>query len=145
MSSQIPLNPAGSVQHVRVIAGPIYIGSLAATRTSPSSIYRNTIPVVYAITDGEYVKVGWANNPEKRKRLLQCGNVKQLRTLGRIDCTCKQQAMDYERIIHKKYARYRIRGEWFSVEVLNHKYWKRGKLKSKRIALLLKTSPVSIL
>jgi len=49
---------------------------------------------VYAITDGKYVKVGWAKNIQRRKSLLQCGNANPLRIIGRIGCTCKQQAKD---------------------------------------------------
>ena len=39
MSSQMPPNPAGSVQHLGLSQTPDSVRSLAATRASPSSIY----------------------------------------------------------------------------------------------------------
>ena len=63
---------------------------------------------VYAITDGEYIKIGYSVNPKKRVAELQTGNARLLSLLGTIEGT-----EDDERAMHAKYAHLNVLQEWF--------------------------------
>jgi DNA-binding XRE family transcriptional regulator len=54
------------------------------------------------------VKIGWAINPDVRKRDLQTGHYERLKIIRTIDCDPK-----LERILHKYFAEHHITGEWF--------------------------------
>lgn len=74
--------------------------------------------MVYVITDGTAVKIG-TGDVERRIKQLQCGNPRELRPV----CTIELPFGDgcqLERALHRYYANYRIRGEWFSLDVVPH-------------------------
>ncbi len=58
------------------------------------------------------VKIGFSKNPEQRIKNLQTGNSRRLGLMGWIEC----EGQSFERCLHKKFERYRIEGEWFSIE-----------------------------
>lgn len=64
------------------------------------------------------VKIGKANNPEKRLKSLQTGNADKLHIKHLIKCKSDKQAISIEMELHKKLSKYRINGEWFSPEGL---------------------------
>lgn len=66
--------------------------------------------MVYFITNGENIKIGYSKNINKRLKQLNTGNDKKLYILGYI-----QGDKDKEKEIHKKFSKFRIRsnGEWF--------------------------------
>jgi Meiotically up-regulated gene 113 len=66
---------------------------------------------VYAIESGDAVKIGWAQNPVRRLSELNVGSPGQHRLLGFVGAT-----KDQERQLHRLFAPYRIRGEWFRHE-----------------------------
>lgn len=63
---------------------------------------------LYFITDGEYVKIGRANNVYKRLAQLQTGNPKALWVLAVI----KDKGMN-ESWVHKTLSQYRVSNEWY--------------------------------
>ena len=80
---------------------------------------------IYSITNGNYYKIGWAKDVEKRLKQLQTGNPLPLKIHKKIECSCVAQAMMRERQIHKSARKHRILGEWFTEDVFNNKYWRR--------------------
>lgn len=66
---------------------------------------------VYAITDGEFVKIGYSVNPRKRVAELQTGNARLLSLLGTIPGTESD-----ERKLHAKYEHLNVLQEWFEID-----------------------------
>lgn len=64
--------------------------------------------MVYFITDGEFIKIGKANNPNQRLSELQTGNPKSLWIVKQIKGDEKQ-----ERMLHQIFKTWHYRGEWF--------------------------------
>ena len=70
---------------------------------------------VYFIQAGRKgaIKIGVARNIDRRIDCMQTGNPFKLRLLAAIPCQSRTQALDLERKIHERFARQRVRGEWF--------------------------------
>ena len=66
--------------------------------------------MVYFITDGEYIKIGTANNPKTRLKELQTGNARPLSIIKSI-----KGSFAIENAFHYKYKEYRVSGEWFNL------------------------------
>jgi Meiotically up-regulated gene 113 len=72
---------------------------------------------VYFIQDGlsRYVKIGWTtDSPFRRLQTLQTGCPGDLSVAAMVRGT-----EDLEKALHKRFAHYRIRGEWFDPQVLS--------------------------
>jgi hypothetical protein len=63
---------------------------------------------VYFITDGEFIKIGVAVDPQKRLNGLQTGNPRQLRLLGTVP-----GGTSLERGLHACFQARHVHGEWF--------------------------------
>lgn len=59
------------------------------------------------------MKIGKARDPEQRLRDLQTGCPYQLKIIAKIKCRSDRHALEVERLAHKYFDRYRMRGEWF--------------------------------
>ena len=59
------------------------------------------------------VKIGKANNVAKRVETLQTGSPYQLQILVTVPCRSEKHAEHLERLAHRMFKPYRIRGEWF--------------------------------
>lgn len=70
---------------------------------------------VYVITDGTAVKIG-VGDPKQRIKQLQTGNPREITLVREINTPL---AYALERKMHQIYSDYRIRGEWFSAEILD--------------------------
>ena len=70
---------------------------------------------VYFIRAGNSgaIKIGMAANIDRRMEVLQTGNAFKLHVIALIPCDCREQALHIEQMIHKFFAKQRIRGEWF--------------------------------
>lgn len=70
---------------------------------------------VYIIenVDNGAIKIGVGNNPEKRLKQLQTGSVSELE-LVYTSYLCSN-AFEIEKIVHKKFEKYHIRGEWYKL------------------------------
>lgn len=63
---------------------------------------------------GGLVKIGVSSSPQFRLASLQCGCPVELRIIKTIDVVPRTVETD----IHKRFAKYRVRGEWFDPIVL---------------------------
>ena len=73
---------------------------------------------VYAISDGAFVKIGFAVSPEKRLAELQIANPSPLRIEAKIECPNYGCATRLEKKIHRACKKYGIRGEWFEMDAM---------------------------
>lgn len=75
---------------------------------------------VYFIQEGERgpVKIGRAKDLLKRIETLQIGNSRELKLIAKLPCQSERQAHEMEQRIHRRLARFRVRGEWFRFRAL---------------------------
>lgn len=73
---------------------------------------------VYFVSDGEFIKIGIAQNPISRLSELQTGNAKELKILFVIRYFDFVDARHIEKALHDKYCHYMVRGEWFNIKHL---------------------------
>jgi hypothetical protein len=92
---------------------------LAITRNrqrSPQGGGRPKAGLVYFIRDAVTltIKIGFClKRPEKRLAVLQTGNSNPLRLIGHV-----LGSEPHEKALHKRFARFRLQGEWFAKELL---------------------------
>jgi hypothetical protein len=84
--------------------------------TRPSGSNALLPAVVYYVTDGTFVKVGYTTNLAKRLATLQTGNARKLEVLKVIQFSTALEAYKCEQRIHKSLTRYNVRGEWFDIQ-----------------------------
>ena len=70
--------------------------------------------MIYFISDGQYTKIGVADNPEKRLMELQTGNARKLELLTSINGSYGE-----ERKIHSVLNKHRVLGEWFEIPIID--------------------------
>ena len=68
---------------------------------------------VYFISCEESLKIGIANDVQKRLKQLQTGSSSKLNIIHVIPFKSRKEAMKKERELHKKYGAFRLEGEWF--------------------------------
>ena len=71
---------------------------------------------VYFISDGEYTKIGLADNVEKRLMELQVGNARSLKITCKIPVDSRENARNLEIYLHNIYADYVMNGEWYNLK-----------------------------
>jgi hypothetical protein len=75
---------------------------------------------LYAISDGEMVKVGYSVNPKSRLKTMQVGNPRKIEIVWRKYCASStKEAIKQERKLHRAISGHSIRGEWFSIGAMN--------------------------
>lgn len=75
---------------------------------------------VYFISDGEFVKIGkTTGSPECRLASLQTGNPRELTIVG-IAFLGTEKGTVLEYWLHGLLKKYRVRGEWFSLDALSY-------------------------
>ncbi len=72
---------------------------------------------VYFFRAGNVVKIGFSNNPRERSRSLQTACSEKAFMVKFIRGTVRK-----EREFHKRYAEYRLNGEWFDLRGRLAKY-----------------------
>lgn len=72
--------------------------------------------------DSQAVKIGIAKNVKRRLASLQTSSPSKLELLGIIKTKSVNNARKIEKLLHEKFAKNRIRGEWFkaNVELLDY-------------------------
>jgi len=90
--------------------------------SSQGKYTKQFVTYIYFITDGEFVKIGIANNPIERLLTLQIGNARELKPLFTIPIYKRLSyfrdnyvANDLELFLHKGFGDNHIRGEWFDI------------------------------
>lgn len=71
------------------------------------------------MSNSDPIKIGVADNVEKRLDNMQTGNPRELVILYKIPMNSRSHAFMVENRIHKKLSKHRIRGEWFIGRALN--------------------------
>lgn len=61
------------------------------------------------------VKIGIANNPQKRLKTFQTAHYEKLIILKVVKVTNRTSAFQLESALHQKFQKYHIRGEWFKL------------------------------
>ena len=75
---------------------------------------------LYAITDGENVKLGVSSDLKGRIKDLQTSNAKQLKVVWKYYTgKDKKHAFTCERKLHRVCSKYRLKGEWFDLECMS--------------------------
>lgn len=75
---------------------------------------------LYAISNGDAIKVGFSVNPKARLKDMQTSNHNELRIVWQCYCAeSPKEASRQERRLHKFIDKYRLRGEWFDIKCLN--------------------------
>ena len=95
----------------------IGLASREAAREDKRPYYTREPGEVYVIQAGEgAVKIGFTSGDVgKRLAVLQVGNAEELRVVLAFPGTTQQEAA-----LHKRLQRFRIHGEWFIAEALDH-------------------------
>ena len=73
------------------------------------------VSYVYFIADGEFVKIGKANDVNQRKLSLETGNPRDLVILGTISCDSEVESYSLEKKLHHHFEPWNHRGEWFII------------------------------
>lgn len=73
------------------------------------------VSYVYFIADGEFVKIGKANDVNQRKASLETGNPRDLTILGTITCDSEAESFSLEKKLHRHFEPWNHRGEWFII------------------------------
>ena len=68
---------------------------------------------VYFISDGDFIKIGKANNPSSRLSELQTGNARQLILLNTIECDGEDAGYRLEARLQQLFSGIKALGEWF--------------------------------
>ncbi len=66
-------------------------------------------PVIYFITDGMAIKIGYTINLAARLSGIQSGNPRELAVVATIPAATRQM----EQALHDRFERVRLRGEWY--------------------------------
>lgn len=75
---------------------------------------------VYFIQEGNgHVKIGKAVNVEERLKAMQTGNSQKLQIRLVLNYESHKKALEMEKYFHRKFKRFRVRGEWFNKKVLS--------------------------
>ena len=59
------------------------------------------------------IKIGVATDVEKRLKVLQTGNSRRLECLAILGPFHQERAFKVEASLHRKFKKFKIRGEWF--------------------------------
>lgn len=74
---------------------------------------------VYFITDGIYTKIGIADHLKNRLAGIKTANPREINILCVILCKDKEEMRYYENLLHKRFKKDKVRGEWFSITDYN--------------------------
>lgn len=70
----------------------------------------------YLIRANQHIKIGYSRNVEKRIESMQTGNQYKLELIAKLVFETEFMARQQEKDMHRRYERFRFRGEWFYAE-----------------------------
>lgn len=74
---------------------------------------------LYAISDGVAIKLGFSRNPDNRRKDMQTGQAVALKVIWEMEVgNSPGKASQAERKLHRYCAKFRKRGEWFSLDCM---------------------------
>lgn len=74
---------------------------------------------LYFMDNGQAIKIGISKNPKKRRNQIQCNSHLPLKILRTISVAYyRHLAENVEKKAHKFFRKHRIKGEWFSREII---------------------------
>jgi Meiotically up-regulated gene 113 len=83
----------------------------AEKRRSPVRMrFPGTGLIYFIATSAGHIKIGYSANPDRRLKSLQTASSVPLRLIGTLPGTLKD-----EEALHARFAKYRVRGEWFTL------------------------------
>ena len=96
---------------------------------------------VYMIRCKGFLKIGHAKNPEKRIQELQIGNPFELTTVALLPFPSKASAHAFEKDLHRRLKKHKIRGEWFrygsvALALKSHDQWDQKPEPKDEIAII---------
>lgn len=91
------------------IAMAQYARNVEVSMPPPSAVLEDTSTVYFIASESGPIKIGKANNPEGRLKSLQTGHHERLSILA----TCEGGG-EREREYHRRFAAFRLTGEWFT-------------------------------
>lgn len=105
--------------YARVCAAPPCIGSMMMQMRDThtrcyNTKYTNNVYFIAEIPFNGNVKIGRSKNIPRRRRQLQSGNPNKLVVLCHIPTN---NAPALEKQLHRKFAEYHIRGEWYCLSI----------------------------
>ena len=69
---------------------------------------------LYAVSDGEYLKVGYSLDPKKRLKAFKTGSARPLKLVWQVLCGYdSKQATKEEKKLHRRLKPFHVNGEWF--------------------------------
>lgn len=72
---------------------------------------------VYAMSDGEAIKIGVSKLPSGRIQSVQTGNPRIITVVAVWMLCSERHARELEKRLHRQLREYRLMGEWFAVDV----------------------------
>ena len=73
----------------------------------------------YIMKAGTFVKIGYTNDPNKRLECIQTCCPYEVSIVGLFPYLTELAARDMEKSLHKRFEKFRVRGEWYkSIKVL---------------------------
>lgn len=74
---------------------------------------------LYAISDGEFIKIGYSKKPKTRLKQLQTARAKPLKLLWQVLCSYSDvDAKKQERKLHRRLKSHKVMGEWYEFDCL---------------------------
>jgi len=83
-----------------------------------NEIVQESKTIVYFVSDGEYVKIGYTSDIKERMQSLQIGNPRRLKMLFCIGCRNEYFALQLETFLQSIYQGRHVLGEWY--DILNY-------------------------
>ena len=92
-----------------------FLGFFKTKEEAEKALYEEYGSNVYFISDGEYIKIGKADDVKKRLNILQVGNPKTLQIIQVIECKDAETAYKLEHFLQKLFQSFNYKGEWFQI------------------------------
>jgi len=101
---------ADSIVKKRMVREGILASNKTGMKVKNSSSF---IYIVKQVNDDGFIKIGKANNVERRVASLQVGSPYKLKIIKIIKANTSSHALLIEKALHRKFKKHKVRGEWY--------------------------------